>query len=149
MHTQRIHCTTTSLVIWLVQPFGLVSILLGYLIRYLAGDLAGDLITSLVTRLITCVICLVTSLSMLACPNLAFTRYCFTSKLYCGSLLWESILRSLPPPTCNTYPVAIVLDAHCAIYAPPPTLPVYAIHHTISVMAISCKGRAQMGKPAK
>jgi len=62
--------------------------------------------------------------------------------LHFKALLWESILRPLPPPTCNTYPGAIVLDARCAIYAPPPTLPVYAIHHTISVMAILCKGQA-------
>jgi len=63
-------------------------------------------------------------------------RHCFTSKLYCGS---QSSVH--PPPTCNTYPIAILLHGHCAIYAPPPTPPVYATHHTILVMAISCKGQ--------
>jgi len=45
------------------------------------------------------------------------------------------------PPTCNAYHIAILLHAHCAIYAPPPTLPLYAIHHTILAMTISCKGQ--------
>ena len=58
--------------------------------------------------------------------SLASTRYCFTSKLYCGIY-----------PPC----IAILLHAHCAIYAPPPTLPVYAVHHTILMVAISCKGQ--------
>jgi len=71
-------------------------------------------------------------------PPLAFTRYCFTSKLHCESLSF----LCCPPQTCNAYPVAILLHAHCAMYAPPPTLPVYAIHHTILVMAISCKGQS-------
>jgi len=43
-------------------------------------------------------------------------------------------LQSLP--YCNT-----LLHDHCAIYARPPTLPFDAIHHTILVMAISCKGQ--------
>jgi len=68
---------------------------------------------------------------------LAFTRYCFTSKLYCGS----RSSFNCPAPTCNAYPIAILLDAHCAIHAPPPTLRAYAMHHTILVMAISCKGQ--------
>jgi len=34
--TRKIHCTTDSLVTWLVNPFGLVSILLGQLTHYLA-----------------------------------------------------------------------------------------------------------------
>jgi len=37
--------------------------------------------------------------------------------------------------------VAIVLYDYCARYAPLPTPLVYAIHHTISVMAILCKGQ--------
>jgi len=52
----------------------------------------------------------------LAGHELAFTRYCFTSKLYCESL--SSFCR--PPPTCKAYPIAILLHDHCAIYAPPP-----------------------------
>jgi len=31
---------------------------------------------------------------------------------------------------CNAYPIAILLHAHCAIYFPPPTIPLYATHHT-------------------
>jgi len=64
---------------------------------------------------------------------LAFTRYCFTSKLYC-----ESLSSFYPPPTCKAYPIAILLHDHCAIYAPPLTPLLYAIHHTALVMAISC-----------
>jgi len=45
------------------------------------------------------------------------------------------------PPTCNTHTVAIVLHDCCAGYAPPPTHLVIAIHHTILVMAILCKGQ--------
>ena len=42
---------------------------------------------------------------------------------------------------CNAYPIAIRLHDHCAIYAPPPIPPLYAIHHAILVVAISCKGQ--------
>jgi len=70
-------------------------------------------------------------------PLLALTIDCFISKLYCGS---PSSLYS-HPPTCKAYPIAILLHAHCAIYAPPPTPLVYAIHNTLLVMAISCKGQ--------
>jgi len=34
----------------------------------------------------------------------------------------------IAPPTCTAYAIAILLNVHCAIYAPPPTLPFYAIH---------------------
>ena len=47
----------------------------------------------------------------------------------------------LYPPTCNAHTVAIVVQDYCARYAPPPTLILYAIHHTILVMAILCKGQ--------
>jgi len=46
---------------------------------------------------------------------LAFTRYCFTSELYCGS---QSSFYC-PPPTGKAYPIAIPLHDHCSIYAPP------------------------------
>jgi len=46
---------------------------------------------------------------------LAFTRYWFTSKLYCGS----QYSLYCPPPTCKADPFAILLHGHCAIYAPP------------------------------
>jgi len=50
-------------------------------------------------------------------PVLAFTRYCFTSQLYCGRQ------SSLPPSTFKSYPIAILLHDHCATYAPPPPPP--------------------------
>jgi len=43
--------------------------------------------------------------------TLAFTRYSFTLKLYCGS---QSSFYC-PPPTCKDYPIAILLHDHCAI----------------------------------
>ena len=46
-----------------------------------------------------------------------------------------------PLPPRNAYHIAIPLHAHCEIYAPPPTLPLYAMHHTILVMTMSCKGQ--------
>jgi len=69
--------------------------------------------------------------------RLAFTRYCFTSKLYCVS---QSSFHCPQPPANPT-----LLQYCCttiAQYTPhhrPP--PLYATHHTISVMAISCKGQ--------
>ena len=42
---------------------------------------------------------------------------------HCQVLVWESIILSLPPPTCNDYTIAILLHSHCAMYAPPPTPP--------------------------
>jgi len=73
--------------------------------------------------------------------GLAFTRCCFASKLYCGS----QSSYCCPPPTCKAYPIAILLHDHCAIYALPPTPRQYAIHDTILLMAISCKGQATGG----
>jgi len=70
------------------------------------------------------------------------TRYCFTSKLYCGSLSPVYC----PPPPSNAYPIAKLPYAYCAIYAPPSTLPLYAIHHTILVMTVSCKGQNLAGQ---
>jgi len=58
------------------------------------------------------------------------------------ALLWESIILLLPPPpTCKAYPSVIRLHDHCAIHTSPRTPPLYAIHHTILAMAISCKGQ--------
>ena len=37
----------------------------------------------------------------------------------------------IPPPICSTHTTAILLRDLCAIYDLPPTLPLYAIHHTI------------------
>ena len=53
----------------------------------------------------------------------------------------ESILPLSPPPICITHATAILLRDSCAIYDLPPTLPVYAIHHTILVVTVSCKGQ--------
>jgi len=53
----------------------------------------------------------------------------------------ESITPLLPPPIRITPTTAIRLRDCCAIYILPPTLPSYAIHHTILVKAISCKGQ--------
>ena len=52
----------------------------------------------------------------------------------------ESIIPLLPPPIRITHTTAIRLRDFCAIYDLHPTLPVYAIHHTILAVAISCKG---------
>jgi len=59
---------------------------------------------------------------------LAFARCCCTLKLYCGS---QSSFYGFPPTAKPTlaYPDAILLHDHCPIYAPPPTLLLYAIHH--------------------
>jgi len=46
-----------------------------------------------------------------------------------------------PSHTGKAYLIAILLHGHCAIYAPLPTPPFYAVNHTILVMAISCKGQ--------
>jgi len=52
------------------------------------------------------------------------------------------------PPTRIAHTIALLLHAYCAIYDPPPTALVYAIHHTILVMAISRKGQLQSGAPS-
>jgi len=47
------------------------------------------------------------------------------------ALLWEAIIPLLPPSTYEAYPSALLWHDHCAIYAPPPTPPFYATHHTM------------------
>ena len=66
----------------------------------------------------------------------AYTRYSFT----CFVCVRESIIPLLPPPVRITHTTAILLRDFSAIYDPPPTFPLYAIHHTLSVLTISCKG---------
>ena len=56
--------------------------------------------------------------------------------------LHSSIILVLPPPTCFAHTIAILSYDFCAIYDPPTTTLLYAIHHTIVVMAISCKDQA-------
>jgi len=59
----------------------------------------------------------------------------------------ESVIAFSPPTTCIAHTIAVLLHDYCAIYDTPPTPLVYAIHHTILVMAISCKGqREQPGR---
>jgi len=47
----------------------------------------------------------------------------------------------IAPSICIAHTIAILLHAKCAIYDSHPTLLVYAIHHTILAVAISCKGQ--------
>jgi len=68
---------------------------------------------------------------------LAFTRYLLTFNAFVN----EPTIISLSPPARKAHTVAIVLRDYCARYTPPPTLRVYAIHHTILVIAISCEGQ--------
>jgi len=65
----------------------------------------------------------------------------YTYVYVCWKLYYESPSSlDAPPPTCKAYPIAILMHGHYAIYTPQlPPPPVYAIHHTILVMAISCK----------
>ena len=62
-------------------------------------------------------------------------------------LLQSFIVRVLllPPSSCKAFLIAILLHDHCAIYAPPRTPPVCAIHHAILVVAISCEGQVARG----
>jgi len=57
----------------------------------------------------------------------------------------ESIVLSFLPPTCIAHTVAILLHDWRAIYDPSSTSLVYAIHHTILVITISCKGQVSTG----
>ena len=58
-------------------------------------------------------------------------------------LLWESVILVLPPPLAKP----TLLQYHCttiAQYTPSsPTPLLYAIHHTILVMGISCKDQVE------
>jgi len=61
---------------------------------------------------------------------------------YFEAFVHESIILLLPTPTCIARTIAMLFHVYCAIYdATPPTPPVYATHHTILVMAISCEGQ--------
>jgi len=61
--------------------------------------------------------------------------------LYCKAFVSESSSSLYCPSICNAHTIAILLHDYCAVYALPPTLPSYAIHHTILVAAISWKGQ--------
>jgi len=48
---------------------------------------------------------------------------------------------SLYCPTYITHTSALQFRDYCAIYDPPPTPHVHAMHHTILIMKISCTGQ--------
>jgi len=52
----------------------------------------------------------------------------------------DSIILSVTPPISIAHTTAILLRGFCAVYDLPPNLPLYAIHHRLLVMTISCKG---------
>jgi len=57
----------------------------------------------------------------------------------------ESIVLSFLPPTYIAHTVAILLHDHWAIYDPPSTSLLYAMHHTLLAITISCKGQEYHG----
>ena len=67
----------------------------------------------------------------------SLTRYCLTSKLYCGS----PTSFYCPPPHLQSLPYCNTIARPLLNIRPPPTPLLYAIHHTILVMAILCKGQ--------
>jgi len=67
--------------------------------------------------------------------GLACTRYCFTSKLYCGSPSFFYAPRHL-----QSLPYCMTIARPLRNIRPPTDPSLYAIHHTLLVMAISCKG---------
>jgi len=69
-------------------------------------------------------------------PSLAFTRYCFTSKLYCGS---QSSFYC--PLHMQSLPYCITVAQPLRNIHPPTDPPLYGMHHTLLVMAISCEGQ--------
>jgi len=74
-----------------------------------------------------------------SCSILAFTRDSFTSRLLCTN---QPSVHSLPPPTCIAHPGAIRFHNYWTVYDFLLTSRLYAIHRTILIMAISCKGQA-------
>jgi len=44
---------------------------------------------------------------------------CYKILSHFKAVLWESLILVLPPSICEAYPIAILLHAHCATYAPP------------------------------
>jgi len=58
-----------------------------------------------------------------------------------------STLLLFPAPTCSAHPGATLLHDYWAVYTPPPpTSPLYDIHHTKLVITISCEGQVTGGK---
>ena len=50
----------------------------------------------------------------------------------------------IAPPTRIAHTIALLLHDYCAIYEPPPTPRLHAIHHKMLVIAISCKGQGAL-----
>ena len=71
-------------------------------------------------------------------PHLGLYHILFHFK----ACMWESIILLLPPPTCISRTIAILLHVYCAMHDAPPTLLLHAIYHTILVIAISCKSQS-------
>jgi len=60
---------------------------------------------------------------------------------YFEASVHESNIVMFPPPTCIGQTVALLLHDYWAVYEPPPTSLLYALHHIILVITISCKGQ--------
>jgi len=60
---------------------------------------------------------------------------------YFEAFVHKSIILLLPTATCIARTIAMPLHVYCAIYEAPPTPHLYAMHNTILVMAILCKGQ--------
>jgi len=65
------------------------------------------------------------------------------------SFVHKSIVLSFLPSTCVALTVAMLLHDYCKIYDPPSTFLVYATHHTIFAITISCKGQLEVGSRRK
>jgi len=70
-------------------------------------------------------------------------RYSFTS-----SIVHESVVLSFFRPAWIVHIVAILMHDYRAVYDPPSTSLVYAMHHTILVITISCKGQTGLASSA-
>ena len=78
-----------------------------------------------------------TEQSFTAYSELSFGLYKIS--FYFEAFVHESTILSFPAPTCIAHPGAILLHDYWAVYDPPPTFCLYAIHYTILVITISCK----------
>jgi len=58
------------------------------------------------------------------------------------AIVHQSTILSFPPPTCIAHPGAILLHDYWTVQDSLPTSRLYAIHHTILVIPISCKGQS-------
>jgi len=58
---------------------------------------------------------------------------------HCKAFAHRSLIVLLPPPTCIAHAIAILLHGYCTIYDPPPTPFLFAVHHTLLLVSISCK----------